>query len=216
MSKKHPIYYIDFEGLDCSFKETNAKKLAEYLGETAKVYSFPRYNTPSCYYIENYLSGKYPRSLDSIIPINMFMLEMYDVWWNEIVPDINNGIDYVIFDRYWYSNLYYQAGNTKLEKYIIDFAKKLALPECNAIIKLIPHMEAMLDFVRKKNSTNDIIESDEERLCNTYKKFVDYEFPVKTFSLYTTKLNDKSEIVIKSENEIFRDILSNLYHNSIL
>ena len=47
--EKKPII-IDFEGLDCSFKETNSRKLAEYLH--GKRYEFPDYSSESSYFIK--------------------------------------------------------------------------------------------------------------------------------------------------------------------
>ena len=44
MEEKKPII-VDFEGLDCSFKETNSKKLAEHLH--GKRYEFPDYSSES-------------------------------------------------------------------------------------------------------------------------------------------------------------------------
>ena len=50
MEKKEPII-IDFEGLDCSFKETNSKKLADYLevDEDMQEYLF----IPDIYFIRD-------------------------------------------------------------------------------------------------------------------------------------------------------------------
>ena len=56
--------FIVFEGLDCSFKETNSNKLYEYIKEThpeinVKIVHFPRYGEPACCMVEKYLKGEY-------------------------------------------------------------------------------------------------------------------------------------------------------------
>ena len=51
-----------FEGLDCSFKETNSKAYLDYLrskGRKAELFSFPRYDKESSYFVREYLGGKY-------------------------------------------------------------------------------------------------------------------------------------------------------------
>ena len=53
---------IEFEGLDSSFKETNAKCLYDYLkdkGYKVNIVSFPRYDCDSSYFVKRLLSGIY-------------------------------------------------------------------------------------------------------------------------------------------------------------
>ena len=57
---KNNIPMISFEGMDCSYKETNSNRLSDILGimgYEVELVSFPRYKNPSAYFVEGYLSG---------------------------------------------------------------------------------------------------------------------------------------------------------------
>lgn len=108
-------HIIDFEGLDCSFKETNANAFYERLksefarigiGEmkykkknekTATVFdtvqkeSFPRYDNSSSILLNKWLQSKYNRkSLDNKSINCLYGVDRFD-YWNEILkaPEIN-------------------------------------------------------------------------------------------------------------------------------
>ena len=88
---KHSPILIDFEGLDCSFKETNSKKLAEHLN--AKRYEFPNYSSESSYFVRQFLSGKY-KDIEGADHIMLaYLMEMFDVWNTKVLPDIKNGLE---------------------------------------------------------------------------------------------------------------------------
>lgn len=178
MKKKFMI--VDFEGLDCSFKETNAKILAKYIGHEAKYYSFPSYNSESSYFVRQYLSGNYRNvGLDNEMIIRFFMLDIFDHWNTQIIPDIKNGIKYVILDRFWTSNLYYFSNltceGTALDRldyeYTVRLAKKYHLPNPDIIFKMKTDLELMLRNVRHKAAENDIHESNTDFLTKVFKQF---------------------------------------------
>lgn len=178
MKKKFMI--VDFEGLDCSFKETNAKTLTERIGDEAKYYSFPAYDSESSYFVRQYLEGKYKNvGLTNEMIIRFFLLDMFDQWNNQVIPDIKNGIKYVILDRFWTSNLYYfsnlNCDSTALNRldydYIIRLAQKYHLPTPDIIFKMKTDLELMLRNVRYKAAKNDIHESNTNFLTKVFMQF---------------------------------------------
>lgn len=127
--KNYPYPYnmiIAFEGLDCSFKETNYKEFVRHLqsefpNKTIMTESFPRYNNEASLFVRKYLSGKdYNRGrlmgrMD--IVDSFFAIDRFDYWYtsiNQEYPYVNNktlletGLDTsFIFDRYTLSNSLY-------------------------------------------------------------------------------------------------------------
>lgn len=125
---------IGFEGLDASFKQTNARSLYEYFYnkyrdkvDSGKLYldlvSFPRYKKSSSVYVRKYLKKDFDKVIDYFVPNSLFatnpvydvasltssffMLDMLD-WYTECY---NKGVfekdHIIIFDRYYYSMMYY-------------------------------------------------------------------------------------------------------------
>lgn len=165
--EKKPII-VDFEGLDCSFKETNSKKLAEHLH--GKRYEFPDYSSESSYFIRQYLSGKYSM-INNKAPIMMaYLMEMFDVWHTKVVPDIKNGLEVVVFDRFWYSNYYYQCESTKDKITLQLIANELGLPKCDILFKMMTNFSLTIEKIREKNN-RDILELDEEKLKKVHCDF---------------------------------------------
>lgn len=178
MKKKFMI--VDFEGLDCSFKETNAKILTERIGDEAKYYSFPSYDSESSYFVRQYLGGAYKDvGLNNEMVIRFFILDMFDQWNTQVIPDIKNGIKYVILDRFWTSNLYYfsnlSCDGTALNRldydYTVRLAQKYHLPTPDIIFKMKTDLELMLRNVRYKAAKNDIHESNTDFLIKVFKQF---------------------------------------------
>ena len=123
---------IAFEGLDCSFKETNYKSFVNHLKEMRDpsgfniiTESFPRYTHPSCYSVEQWLGNNYDRNILKSHPMavdSLYSIDRFDFWyykdnsgditdyrWIDIV-DGKHGTDrftYFIFDRYNLSNTIY-------------------------------------------------------------------------------------------------------------
>ena len=132
--KNRPII-IAFEGLDCSFKETNHREFCKRFRDDyifAKVYeeSFPRYRDVSSLFIKKWLNGrfdrnvvsKYPKAIDS-----MYALDRMSYWYEtdefgstRINPDSPT---VHIFDRYSFSNAIYNPINheyTTVEDLVFD------------------------------------------------------------------------------------------------
>lgn len=110
---------IVFEGLDCSYKETNSKKLKEYLeskGYNIIYTSFPRYNKESSKDVRAYLNGSYNKILNLPISLEDKLKEVVGLYmkdmkaWKEEIDESkelfkDNTI--IILDRFYLSNLYY-------------------------------------------------------------------------------------------------------------
>ena len=203
--------FIDFEGLDCSFKETNSKLLKLFLGDSAKRYEFPCYNADSSYFVRQYLSGMYEPKEMNYHAIYGYLLDMFHQYETIIKQDIKNGIKYVIFDRFWYSNIFYQAKTEEQINEIIDIAtNKLGLPKCHIIIKMIPEKQVMIDYVMKKKN-KDMHETNIIYLSEVYDRFVSTSFGIWTKHVYTSNNG-----VVKPKFEIFKDILENLKFANIV
>ena len=166
---------VAFEGLDCSFKETNSIGLANYIGDKAKRYEFPDYKNERSYYIRQYLGKKY-NGISKLMIMDMYLMEMYDKWHTDIQEDIKNGIEVLIFDRFWYSGLYYNCSTIK-ERYLLEklVSDKYKLPSANIIFKMITDLNLMLKKIHKKNS-GDIYESDDKAMIEIYNRFKDITF----------------------------------------
>ena len=191
---------IVFEGLDCSFKETNAKLFKKYLEEKYKgekeviLHSFPTYESDSSYFVKEYLAGRYG-SQDDLTSTSIsifFMIDMFDFFAKIGSRVLNNG-GIIILDRYWYSNIYYRLGAIRKQSMAddddtcictekdIDFCINsisafLDLPKADIIFKMNTEKNAMIDTVVKKNSKNDIHESDIEYLKCVFDVFSNFSF----------------------------------------
>ena len=195
---------IDFEGLDCSFKETNSKKLAEHLG--GKRYEFPDYSSESSYFVRQFLSGKY-KGIDANPIMLAYLMEMFDVWNTKVIPDIKNGLKFVIFDRFWYSNIYYQCKTDKdlLSLQIIKNALKL--PDCHLLFKMITDFNLTIKKIREKNS-KDILESDENKMREVHARFNSCTFP-NVNCMYNINTFENGDF--RSKDDIFNDVLSKFF-----
>jgi len=211
---------IVFEGLDCSFKETNSKAYYEYLlskGEKASIYHFPKYEEESSYFVREYLAGKYgdTKELNHGVVSMLYMVDMFDSAKKHIIPDLMDGKT-IILDRYWYSNLYFRIGISRMIKdnilpnWICDtigaISKILELPTADIVVKLKSNPGVMLDFVHKKNTKNDQHENNDELLLTVADVFNNINLGDyvndKVVDVYTTNNGE-----VRSKDDIFSDIL---------
>lgn len=127
---------IAFEGLDCSFKETNYK---EFVSRLVRDYpskqdfiiteSFPRYYSKGSYFLSKWLDGTYDRELLMNRPLavnSMYSLDRFDFWQTKIPLKYVRGqakkpIDLrkekshcFVFDRYSFSNAIYNPAHGHL------------------------------------------------------------------------------------------------------
>lgn len=105
---------IVFEGLDYSFKETNSKKLYEYMKsitDKVELLSFPNYESESSIFVKNYLSGKYGKAseVDPYQSSMFYAMDRYDTIHSlNIKEKLEEGY-VIIMDRYIGSNLIFQS-----------------------------------------------------------------------------------------------------------
>lgn len=214
--------FIGFEGMDASYKETNSNYLYNYLKEDYfKEYtdngkidiiklSFPNYESPSSYFVREYLSDKYDEYDLNLHTVSYFyMIDMYDTLskLNIDKPTI------IIFDRYYLSQMYYltkfshkmfkEFKNEKLKNKIIlrieEIADHFFLPKLNFLYKMYNDIDTMKNTIKKryqeKGKSLDIYESDIDYLLNVREVFM------------SDKYINKDRLYNITENE---DILYNI------
>lgn len=225
-------YMVTFEGTDCSFKETNAKQLVDYiqneLGYKAKLFSFPNYDSKSSYLLTNYF--KNTRKVKPLSAINISMLyasDFYDTWYNQIKKYYDNGY-IIVMDRWVYSNIYYQGirelqtlrsdlsvENLKyyLESYKLkDFINKyetiiydeMELPDTNIMLKMIHDKKTTKELIQERNSDNDINEG-EFTYLELVNELFKHLFINKSYCVKEIRL-DKTFKEFRTQEEIFNEV----------
>lgn len=224
---------IVFEGLDCSYKETNSKKLVEYLKSKSVpviFQSFPRYDNQSSYFVRRYLNNEYSIStLESTI--SYYMLDQSD-WWNDICNRTDITSDTIIvLDRFYTSNSYYLNKNsinklinlddirlskmieTVYYKKINEIRKYFGLPSIDIIIKMYSDSNKLKEKSIQRGNKLDIYEEDDK-----YMKGVAKVFNISKFAPFMN--TEKSSILeIYTENrtreKIFNEIINKLKKEGI-
>ena len=227
--------FIVFEGLDCSFKETNSNKLYEYIKEThpeinVKIVHFPRYGEPACCMVEKYLKGEYKNELTTTFMKSLpFLFDMVDYFVSEGNEHLlNNG--WIIADRFWYSNIFYRGAENcppledvpmlRSSMYSIyddlkRMADKMMLPSPDFVFLMKSHFNTVKEKIESKSTnldehTNNL--SYMKNVMNCYDLFnfrgiVDYEnVPVYDKNYVPDDPNSSYEVKLKSEEEIFNHI----------
>ena len=123
---------IVFEGVDGSFKNTQANLLMDYIEEniTSKVvmFQFPNYGSSSSYNLTDYFkSSKLYKSEDDldiqISPLaetTLFVTDIFTTFYSK--QELDNILTFfndnyiIIMDRYYYSNIYYQLAKRVISK----------------------------------------------------------------------------------------------------
>lgn len=167
---------IVFEGLDCSFKETNAKKLKQRLESEeykVKLLSFPNYESDSSYFIKKHLNGE----LDGLKGEEVYQISLYYALDRAITMKRENIKEYlnkgyiIILDRYITSNMVFQSAKLNNAKESINYIKwlkdleykKLNLPKPDKVIFMDMPVEASSKIIAKRKNKsgedNDIYES---------------------------------------------------------
>ena len=170
MSKNNKI--IAFEGLDCSFKETNFKSFVHSLytvrdekGFAIHTESFPRYGYWAAKPAECWLNGKYDRNILQHYPMAkcaLYNVDRMDYWLSKNEDGITNldllnsedKFHYFIFDRYILSNTIYNPIHPG-EVHIEDFVFEVKKEKFNGAGELRNHsktIEKFSDAYKKYNS----------------------------------------------------------------
>lgn len=171
---------IAFEGLDCSFKETNYKRFYnriknEFNDELIiKTESFPRYGEKSTYALENWLNGKYDKTYLLEYPLarsSFYSIDRFDYWFLKNEDGIRN-IDLYrdrsacfIFDRYNFSNSLYNPKSKvipnvpSLDDFRFDL-KTFGIPNPTIVVWMrMKNFDVLVNEISKKEN-KDLIELD--------------------------------------------------------
>ena len=180
------------EGTDGSGKETQSRKLFEYLSEKGlkvKRYSFPIYDSPTGKIVGGPYLGKgeisnsyFEETSANVDPLVSSMYYAADRRYNflkEIEDEIYNN-DIIILDRYVTSNMGHQASKAKtkeLRERILKFIETLEfdlceLPRPDKVIFLYMPFEASKEL-RKGRKFSDGNESSEEHLRNAENTYLE-------------------------------------------
>lgn len=222
---------IVFEGMDCSYKETNSRKLSEYFKrytDYSVIYqSFPRYSVRSSYFVREYLNGKYQDN--KYISIYSYLLDMID-WWYDISDKEVEDKSIIILDRFYLSNLYYlnremykeaidkdgNIENIKLRVYmeeILDIVDKIGLPlHIDLLVKMENTIENTLCKIRERDGVDggDVLQRSLFMMTLGHKTFCSLD------KEYLNSLHDKFRVddvlVIhvedKDEDTVFNEIIN--------
>ena len=210
---------IEIEGVDGCGKNTQTKKLYEYLvnkGMKCKIVSFPNYESGSSMPVKMYLNGELGDKVDCLDPYQTSVLFAVDRLITMKQINIED-YDYILLDRYVGSNMVHQASRFKeAEKFLkyLNWAEdfefgNLKLPKPNKILFLDMPIEMSLKLKRertelKNGMSKDIMEEDEEKLIiasNSAKKVAE--------TLGWIKI-DCGQVQLKSIDEIHEEILTKL------
>lgn len=225
-------YIVTFEGTDCSFKETNATKLLNYiqdeLGYKAKLFSFPYYDSQSSYLLRNYF--KNTRHIKEVSPEMISMLyafDFYDNWYNKIKSYCDLGY-IIIMDRWIYSNIYYQGvrvlqklrsdlsieniryylDSNELKDFISRYEhiiyKELELPDTNIMFKMIHDKRSTRGLIEERKSEHNINEGEFKYLELVNELFKNL-FVNTSYCVKEIRL-DKSTEEFRSPEDIFNEI----------
>lgn len=227
---------IELEGSDCSFKETNAKALYDYIKENitkkVKIISFPTYESESSIFVKKYLKGEYGK----IKKVNAYQasvgyaMNRFDTCKELNIEKLVKEGYYIILDRYTGSNILHQIFNiddynerVKYISWILDLEyDKLKLPKPDITLFLSNHYLIIDDLLKKKKKENkesvkgDITESDD---FYQYKAFKNSNLICELLNWEKIDCYTKAEIgIIKTKNRetIINEIISILKNNFIL
>lgn len=123
---------IVFEGVDGSFKNTQANLLMDYIEEniTSKVvmFQFPNYGSPSSHNLVDYFKSaklykseeNIERKISPLAETALFITDIFTTFNSKQELDniwsFFNDNYIIIMDRYYYSNIYYQLAKRVVEK----------------------------------------------------------------------------------------------------
>ena len=182
---------ILIEGTDCSGKETQSRLLVEKLNERGKkavYFTFPYYESPTGkivggpYLGKEEISSSYFPEGASRVPAKVASLYFAaDRYYNlPLLQKLLDSNDYVILDRYVYSNMAHQGGKieSKEERYkMYDFLYELEFNMLGLIkpdMVIFLHMPYLYASVLKQNRTSlDGHEKDPNHLKNAENSYLE-------------------------------------------
>lgn len=183
-NKHNMTKIIDFEGLDCCFKETNSKFLTECLlkwGLKGKRYAFPNYDSPSSYFVKQWLHKAYDgMDLSFAVVEDLYLLDQMDTF-QQIAKDAEEGdFDFIVLDRFWPSGVYYNsatgAGGIKSRFDSINaMRKKFQLPFPDVIIGMENTMPLTIEGINRRTPVE---EQDKNESNHSFLRDVHHNFKI--------------------------------------
>lgn len=161
---------IAIEGLDKSGKHTQTKALAEYLrsiGYKVVTSEFHRYDTPTGELIRKWLRKEWEVDQHTIELIMAADKQAQQKWIKQLEED---GVDFLILDRYLGSQRVYSIANNMDPMWVIQLQKHMRKPNFEIFIDIDP-AESMRR--KGKHGENDRYESDLELLTNVRELFIE-------------------------------------------
>ncbi len=212
---------IVIEGLDSSGKETQSKKLTQYLAEkglNVKRIEFPNYKSPSSSLVKMYLAGEFGNNAESVnayAASAFYAVDRYATYKTDFEDLYNSGAT-IIADRYVTSNLIHQASKiedkSKRDQYldwVCDFEYNLlSLPRPDKVIFLNMPLEVSVALMKERankadgSDKKDIHERDYSYLENTYACAMEM---VEKYSWDCVNCSENSKP--RSIDDIFADII---------
>lgn len=148
---------IAIEGLDKSGKHTQSNMLVDYLrsrGYKVEKSEFHRYDTPTGQLIQKWLYKEWDVDQTTIELIMAADKQAQQKWFKELE---DQGVDFLILDRYTVSQFVYSLANDIEREWTIALQKYMRKPDLNIFIDI----EAEESMRRKgKHGENDRYESD--------------------------------------------------------
>ena len=236
--------FIVFEGLDCSFKETNSNKLYEYIKEThpeinVKIVHFPRYGEPACCMVEKYLNGECKNELTTTFMKSLpFLFDMVDYFVTEGNKHLANK-GWIIADRYWYSNIFYRGAENcpPIEDILMmrstmynifdelnKITSKMMLPSPDFVFLMKSHFRTVKEKLESKSTNLDEHTKNLDYIKNVmkcydlfnFKGIVDHENIAVYDKIYVENdPNSSYEVKVKSEDEIF-DHIKEVFESKVM
>lgn len=232
MSKNYNI--IAFEGLDCSFKETNCKAFVNYAkyavegGTTIITESFPRYENESSIFVRKWLDGKsFDRDFlkkHSMAVDSFYSIDRFSYWYDRTdhngysIMDImkqNPNIFYTfIFDRYNISNAIFNPIYTGVDIRDLTFDRDVyGIPLPDTVVWMRMKSFDVLKSLIAEKSNKDANEMDIDFLYKIWSRSEDMIksdiFDQLGIRLVVVDcLNE--DLTIKTKDEIFNFITNNV------
>ena len=183
-TKQRMTKIIDFEGLDCCFKETNSKFLTECLlkwGLKGKRYAFPNYDSPSSYFVKQWLSKAYDGMNLSFVAVeDLYLLDQMNTF-QQIAKEAEEGdFDFIVLDRFWPSGVYYNtasdtAGIRSRFESINAMRKMFKLPFPDVVIGMENTMPLIIEGINRRMPVE---EQDKNESNHSFLRDVHHNFKI--------------------------------------
>ena len=183
-TKQRMTKIIDFEGLDCCFKETNSKFLAECLlkwGLKGKRYAFPNYDSPSSYFVKQWLSKAYDGMDLSFVAVeDLYLLDQMDSFQQIAKEAEEEDFDFIVLDRFWPSGVYYNTAtdvdgiNNRFDS-INSMRKMFKLPFPDVVIGMENTMPLIIEGINRRTPVE---EQDKNESNHSFLRDVHHNFKI--------------------------------------